>query len=136
MTTTIGIIQVKGGAGRSTLATNLAGELSKKGKTVLIDGDIPQGTSASWFALRRDAGRAGNLTADTARDHRELIEKVAKHVKAADYIVLDGPPRIAEKPSTTLRSPAKTSPWPTAWWKRCWAGRSMSYHRRHAGCYC
>lgn len=96
MTTTIGIIQVKGGAGRSTLATNLAGELSKKGKTVLIDGDIPQGTSASWFALRRDAGRAGNLIADTARDHRELIEKVAKHVKAADYIVLDGPPRIAE----------------------------------------
>ncbi|WP_230679235.1 hypothetical protein, partial [Streptococcus pneumoniae] len=71
-------------------------ELSKKGKTVLIDGDIPQGTSASWFALRRDAGRAGNLIADTARDHRELIEKVAKHVKAADYIVLDGPPRIAE----------------------------------------
>jgi chromosome partitioning protein len=51
MTKTIGIIQVKGGAGRSTVATNLAGELAKKGKTVLIDCDMPQGTSASWYAL-------------------------------------------------------------------------------------
>ena len=33
----IGVIQVKGGAGRSTLATNLAGELSKLGRTVLVD---------------------------------------------------------------------------------------------------
>ena len=29
---TVGIIQVKGGAGRSTVSTNLAGELSKLGK--------------------------------------------------------------------------------------------------------
>ena len=49
---TIGIIQVKGGAGRSTVSTNLAGELSKLGKTVLIDCDMPQGTSASWYSVR------------------------------------------------------------------------------------
>ncbi|MDQ3057610.1 MAG: ParA family protein, partial [Pseudomonadota bacterium] len=93
----IGIIQVKGGAGRSTIATNLAGELSKKGVTVLIDGDMPQGTSASWYALRQEAGRTDDLIADTARDHRELIQKVEKHNKAGtDFIVLDGPPRLAE----------------------------------------
>lgn len=93
----IGVIQVKGGAGRSTIATNLAGELAKKGRTVLIDCDMPQGTSASWYALRREIGRADDLDADTAKDHRELIQKVEKHAKAgADYIVLDGPPRIAE----------------------------------------
>jgi len=93
----IGIIQVKGGAGRSTVATNLAGELAKKGRTVLIDGDMPQGTSASWYALRQEAGRADDLIADTARDHRELIQKIEKHNKAGvEFIVLDGPPRIAE----------------------------------------
>jgi Mrp family chromosome partitioning ATPase len=54
---TIGVIQVKGGAGRSTVSTNLAGELSKLGKTVLIDCDMPQGTSASWFAVRQQAGK-------------------------------------------------------------------------------
>ena len=37
MTKIIGVVQLKGGAGRSTLATNLAGELSKIGKTAIID---------------------------------------------------------------------------------------------------
>ena len=98
---TIGVIQVKGGAGRSTISTNLAGELSKQGKTVLIDCDMPQGTSASWFAVRQQAetkqGRlfSENLTADTATNHRELVTKVEQY-QDADYIVLDGPPRIAE----------------------------------------
>lgn len=96
----VGVIQVKGGAGRSTLATNLAGELGKVGRTVLIDGDMPQGTSASWFAVRQQAGRAGgtdtNLVADTAADHRELIAKIERHAKNSEFIVLDGPPRIAE----------------------------------------
>jgi chromosome partitioning protein len=92
---TIGIIQVKGGAGRSTVSTNLAGELSKLGKTVLIDCDMPQGTAASWFAVRDQSGRSGNLLADTASNHRELVAKVEQH-QDADFIVLDGPPRIAE----------------------------------------
>lgn len=92
----LGIAQVKGGAGRSTVASNLAGELAKLGKTVLIDADQPQGTAASWAALRQQAGHAQGLTCDTASTHRELAAKVERHAAAADYIVLDGPPRIAE----------------------------------------
>jgi chromosome partitioning protein len=57
---------------------------------------MPQGTSASWYALREQAGKASNLVGDTAADHRELIAKVEAHSKNADFIVLDGPPRIAE----------------------------------------
>jgi len=99
MTRIIGVIQVKGGAGRSTVSTNLAGELSKIGKTILIDCDMPQGTSASWFAMRQQAlpqlGIEETLELETAHTHRELIALVDKH-QDADYIVLDGPPRIAE----------------------------------------
>lgn len=95
MSKIIGVVQVKGGAGRSTVATNLAGELSKLAKTVLIDCDMPQGTSASWYAVRQQVGKAGNLVADTANTHHELVAKVQQHSDAA-YIVLDGPPRIAE----------------------------------------
>lgn len=97
----VGVIQVKGGAGRSTVSTNLAGELSKHGKTVLIDCDMPQGTSASWFAVRHQSKDkqlqlfSDNLTADTANTHRELVAKVEANRDAA-FIVLDGPPRIAE----------------------------------------
>lgn len=94
MTKIIGIVQVKGGAGRSTLATNLAGELSKVGKTVIIDCDMPQGTSASWYSVRQQNGKATNLTADTASTHKELVSKIEQ--QDADFVVLDSPPRIAE----------------------------------------
>ena len=97
----IGVIQIKGGAGRSTVSTNLAGELSKQGKTVLIDCDMPQGTSASWYAVRHQAGKAGALVADTATSYRELVSKVEQYADA-DYIVLDGPPRIAELTRSAL----------------------------------
>lgn len=95
----ISIIQVKGGAGRSTLATTVAGELSKLGRTVLIDCDMPQGTAASWVAVRQqsvDAGLFGGVQGDTASTHKELVGKVERWREDADYIVLDGPPRIAE----------------------------------------
>ena len=104
MTKVIGVIQVKGGAGRSTLSTNLAGELSKIGKTVLIDCDLPQGTAASWYAVRVEQGKASSLVADTASTHKGLVTKIEQH-RDADFIVLDSPPRIAEMTrATTIMS--------------------------------
>jgi chromosome partitioning protein len=95
----VGVVQVKGGAGRSTVATNIAGELSKIGRTVLIDCDMPQGTAASWVAVRQQSLEPdlfGGIQGDTASTHRELLDKVERWRGEADYIVLDGPPRIAE----------------------------------------
>ena len=88
----IGLIQIKGGAGRSTLATNLAGELAKKDQVLLIDCDMPQGTSASWAAMRE----AGDLTTTFAADHRELVAEIELHQDNYDFIVLDGAPRSNE----------------------------------------
>jgi chromosome partitioning protein len=93
---TISVVQIKGGTGRSTLATNLAGELSKVGEVVLLDADMPQATAASWAALRQQVGRNRGLTADTTENHRELIGKIERYQKAADFIVIDGAPRLAE----------------------------------------
>lgn len=101
MTKTIAILQLKGGAGRSTLSTTLAGELSKQGKTVLVDCDMPQGTSASWFALRQQEGKQAGLSLETAATHTELAQKVQRHPDAK-FIVIDGPPRIAEMTRASL----------------------------------
>ncbi|MFN7611286.1 MAG: hypothetical protein ACK5QX_10190, partial [bacterium] len=38
----------------------------------------------------------GGVQGDTATSHRELLDKVERWRGEADYIVLDGPPRIAE----------------------------------------
>ena len=92
----IGIIQVKGGAGRSTIATNLAAILAKKSKTMLIDCDMPQGTSMSWYSLRSAANKADNLSLATASSHKELVEIIQSIHQSYDFIVIDAPPRIAE----------------------------------------
>ena len=92
MANIIGLIQIKGGAGRSTVATNLAGELAKKSRVLLIDCDMPQGTSASWAAVRE----ASDLTATFATDHKELAAKIEQNQADYDFIVLDGAPRSNE----------------------------------------
>lgn len=92
----IGIVQVKGGVGRSTLATSLAAALAQSGRTALIDADVPQGTSASWGTLRERAGRSGKLTVAAVADHRVLVSMTKELVANNDFVVIDGPPRLAE----------------------------------------
>jgi chromosome partitioning protein len=41
------------------------------------------------------ADKMGNLTAATATSHRDLVAKVQQYAKA-DYLILNGPPRITE----------------------------------------
>jgi len=98
----IGLIQVKGGAGRSTIATNLAGMFATKYRTALIDCDMPQGTSASWYSLRQGDNRAGNLTIASAAGHLELVRETDRLNRINDVIVIDAPPRIAESTRAAL----------------------------------
>lgn len=92
----IGIVQVKGGAGRSTVATNLAAVLSRDADTALIDADMPQATSMSWYALRCAENPDETLSLATAGGHKELVSQVQRMAQSKDYIIIDAPPRIAE----------------------------------------
>lgn len=96
MTQIVGIIQVKGGVGRSTIATNLAAVYSEKTRTALIDCDLPQGTSASWYAVRKSEAPPDNLTLATVGDYRQLVAKARELAADHRYIIIDAPPRIAE----------------------------------------
>lgn len=57
----IGVVNTKGGVGKSTIAVHLAAMFAIQATTLLIDGD-PQGSAVSWAAWRRDAGRTPNPT--------------------------------------------------------------------------
>ncbi|SAK97084.1 cobyrinic acid a,c-diamide synthase [Caballeronia catudaia] len=99
----IGVVQVKGGAGRSTLATNLAGAIAASGRKVaLIDADMPQGTAASWAAMREQNRPTANLTVETSTDHETLVKAARTLAEKCDVIVIDGPPRIAETTRAAL----------------------------------
>jgi len=90
----ISLVQQKGGSGRSTLATNIAGILSKAHDVTLIDCDVPQGTSASWYAIRREDNHPGNLNVLTADSYTSLVNQV--HGLTTEYLILDAPPRVEE----------------------------------------
>lgn len=49
----ISIVQQKGGVGKTTLAINLAGELSQRGRHVVVIDADPQGSSTAWAAPRK-----------------------------------------------------------------------------------
>jgi chromosome partitioning protein len=101
MVKTIGLVQLKGGAGRSTISINLAGELARDHKVTIIDCDLPQGTVSSWYSIRDEIDRTGQLSLASAGNHTELIEQIKNH-QGQDYIIIDTPPRIAEVTKAVL----------------------------------
>lgn len=90
----IAVLNQKGGAGKTTLATHLAGELAMHGNRVtLLDAD-PQGSALDWAQRRAQSGQERlygvfGLARDTL--HRE-VPGIALE---ANYVVIDGPPRVA-----------------------------------------
>lgn len=88
----ITVAQQKGGAGKTTIAANLAVALSRMGrKVVLLDTD-PQGSLGRWFMTRRDAGEPG-MEFSTASAWGVSYE-CDKLRTTADYVLVDTPPKI------------------------------------------
>lgn len=90
----VALLNQKGGAGKTTLALHLAGAWAARGlRVTLIDAD-PQASSLDWSAQRAREGLLRRFaTIGLARDtlHREAPDLA----RAADHLIIDGPPRVA-----------------------------------------
>lgn len=84
----IAFVGNKGGAGKTTLAVNLAAGLSRYAATAIIDAD-PQGSSVHWHA-NADAGRVTTVYPAESALH-EQIETLKQQFT---YIITDCPPSV------------------------------------------
>lgn len=91
----IAVANQKGGAGKSTIATNLAVAFAEDGKKVLlIDSDTQQSTSLKWHADRsqyEDNVKPIDVCGLTARN---LLPSTKSFRKQYDIIIIDGGARI------------------------------------------
>lgn len=84
------VVNPKGGAGKSTLATNIAGFLAAQGQPVRLGDADPQQSSSLWLSLR--PASANPITAWPV-DPAALV----KPPKGAGHVVLDTPAGLSGK---------------------------------------
>ena len=86
----IAVLNQKGGAGKTTIATHLARALQIAGhKVLLIDSD-PQGSARDWAAVD-EAQPLPVVGID-----RPTIERDLKSIAPHDFVVIDGAPQAAD----------------------------------------
>ncbi|MEJ2643687.1 MAG: ParA family partition ATPase [Gammaproteobacteria bacterium] len=84
----IAVVGNKGGAGKTTLAVNLAATLATNGRTVVLDAD-PQGSALQWQSIA--ATGAEPKVIDTASGLEEIFADTAV---LYEHVVIDCPPSV------------------------------------------
>lgn len=91
----IAVANQKGGAGKSTLATNLAVLFAgEQRRVLLIDADTQQNTSLRWHADRAQYGDSVVPLDVSGLTARNLLPSTQSFRKQYDVIVIDGGARI------------------------------------------
>lgn len=99
----IAIAQQKGGAGKTTLAIQLAVAWRKSGKRVAMLDIDPQGSLSAWHALRsRQVGEDDGLTVQALSGWR-LGNQLSSSRAGADYVLVDSPPHAETDAKTAIR---------------------------------
>jgi chromosome partitioning protein len=86
----IGVLNQKGGVGKTTIATNLAAVCSRAGNRVLLVDADPQGSSMAWSAAREGDPLFPVVAMAKPTLHRDLPEIASDY----DVVVIDGAPRV------------------------------------------
>ena len=107
----IAVLNQKGGAGKTTIATHLARALQLDGADVLLVDSDPQGSARDWAAVREDQ------PVPVVGIDRPTIERDLKSVARKDFVVIDGAPQAhdlavsAMKAADCVLIPVQPSPY-------------------------
>jgi chromosome partitioning protein len=109
----IGVLNQKGGVGKTTIAVNVAACLAMRSKRVLLVDADPQGSSLAWSAAREVPPLFSVVGMAKPTLHREMPEIARDY----DVVVIDGAPRVndlgraAILASDTILIPVQPSPY-------------------------
>lgn len=94
----IAVLNQKGGAGKTTIATHLATALRLAGHTVtLVDSD-PQGSARDWAAAREDQ------PLPVIGIDRPTIGRDLAGIKPVDWVIIDGAPQAADLAVSAIKA--------------------------------
>lgn len=85
----ISVVNQKGGAGKTTIALNIASAFALEEKRVLVIDSDPQATASDWGASRETAPSFQIIQISKPILHRDMDEIAQGY----DVIIIDGPPR-------------------------------------------
>jgi chromosome partitioning protein len=88
----IGVLNQKGGVGKTTISVNLAASLARSGARVLLIDADPQGSSLDWAAARDGDPLFSVVGFPRPTIHKEIVQLGQGY----DHIVIDGPPRVTD----------------------------------------
>lgn len=88
----VGLLNQKGGVGKTTLSVNIAASLARTGARVLLIDADPQGSALDWAAAREGAP----LFSVVGLPRPSLHKEIGQVGQGYDHVVIDGPPRVTE----------------------------------------
>ena len=94
----IAVLNQKGGAGKTTIATHLARALQLEGAAVLLVDSDPQGSARDWAAVREDQ------PVPVVGLDRPTIERDLKSIAQKDYVIIDGAPQAHDLAVSALKA--------------------------------
>lgn len=94
----IALMNEKGGTGKSTIASNLATALHRRGKRVVLVDSDPQGTARDWRAASPENA---DLPPVVALDRPQMLSAIP--ALAADYVVIDTPAKAETMAAGVIR---------------------------------